>query len=338
MLFSLKYVSHSVENLHEYIKHTIQEVCCKPNGAFSVNKLHPDFQAIVEAVSKNKNDYLKQPIEDIYNICLTLDTSQLKIISDAFSTNNAIEDLCEGRLKPFLYEDIEKISVPLSEKLKQFCKDLFNHVLKLKSYSSTNGEIDEHYDKFMVENSIGICPFCGLSDLKSDNLSKRDAYDHYLPKNTYPFNTVNFKNLIPACNTCNSSYKLAKDPISKGNRTAFYPFSAMKPSFEIGIKISSIDFDNPKNNVISISITSAKQVEVNSWRDTYGIDELYNDKCRSEDSKYWIIQITELINSGYDIKSYFPTYIQNRKSTPYLEKNFLRVPFLEECMLIGVFG
>jgi hypothetical protein len=70
MLFSLKYVSHSVENLHEYIKHTIQEVCCKPNGTFSVNKLHPDFQAIVEAVSKNKNDYLKKPIEDIYNICL----------------------------------------------------------------------------------------------------------------------------------------------------------------------------------------------------------------------------------------------------------------------------
>jgi hypothetical protein len=228
MLFSLKYVSHSVENLHEYIKHTIQEVCCKPNGTFSVNKLHPDFQAIVEAVSKNKNDYLKKPIEDIYNICLTLDVTQLQLISNAFSINNAIEDLCEGRLKPFLYEDIEKISVPLSEMLKQFCKDLFNHVLKLKSYSSTNGEIDEHYDKFMIENSIGVCPFCGLSDLKSDILSKRDAYDHYLPKNNYPFNTVNFKNLIPVCNTCNSSYKLVNDPIAKGNRTAFYPFQVLR--------------------------------------------------------------------------------------------------------------
>jgi hypothetical protein len=345
MLFNLKYVNHPVENLHTFIEHTVFDVWCKPSGVFNISMLHKDFMPIVEEVSKNKNDYLKQPIEEIYNICQLLKKTELEFLKAAFKQNNAIEELCIGTIKPILYADIvNKIDVKLpphqklSPILKDFCKNLYNHVLKLKSFSSRNGELDEYYDAFMVENNVGVCPFCGLSDLKSDLLSKRDAYDHYLPKDSYPFNTVNFKNLVPACNTCNSPYKQAIDPIDGGNRLAYFPFSKNKPNFEIKLNINSIDFEDPKKNNLSLTINSAQQSEVEAWRETYGINERYSDKCKSADSKYWIEQVRELVNYGLDIKGYFPTYIFNRKQTPFLEKNFLRVPFLEECMTIGIFG
>ncbi|MBB3838177.1 hypothetical protein FHS57_002182 [Runella defluvii] len=337
MLFPLKYVAHTVENLHSYVEHTILEVCCKPNGSFSVDKLHPNFQAIVEEVAQNDNDYLKKPIKVIYNICKKLDASQLQKLRDAFTANNAIEELCKGETSPVLYDDINKIDKRLSSILKQWGKDLYNHVLILTSYSSRNGELKDYYKEFMRQNSKGICPFCGLNDLKSDLLSKRDAYDHFLPKDKYPFNTVNFHNLIPICNTCNSSYKGAKDPINKGTNRAFYPFSTTNPIFEITIKITSLDFNNPKNNIVDIGFASTQPSEVDAWRATYGIDERYNDKCRSDDAQYWIDQVLELKNYGFDILEYFPTYIANRKRMPHLEKNFLRIPFLEECMTIGIF-
>ncbi len=338
MLFSLKYVTHTVENLHKYIEHTILEVCCKPNGAFAVNKLHPDFQAIVEEVSKNQNDYLKKPIEAIYIICQKLTVADLQQLADAFKANNAIEELCEGKIKPVLYEDIEKIDKPLSDELKQWGKDLYNHVLSLAPFTSRNGQLMDYYKDFMVANANGVCPFCGLSDLKSDLLSKREAYDHYFPKDKYPFNTVNFKNLVPACYTCNSSYKLIKDPINKGKQKAFYPFSTAKPTFEIKVKIASIDFEDPKKNVVSINFSSTQQSEVDAWRTTYGIDERYDDKCRSDDSKYWLEKIRESRNHGYDMISYLDLEIRIGKMFPFKDKNFLRVPFLEDCINYGIFS
>ena len=61
--------------------------------------------------------------------------------------------------------------------------------------------------------------------MKGTHHSKREAYDHYLPKVLYPFNSINFRNLAPACHECNSTYKLGKDPAHNpaGRRKAFNP-------------------------------------------------------------------------------------------------------------------
>src|ERR1035441_1462629 len=58
-------------------------------------------------------------------------------------------------------------------------------------------EIDAHYKAFVTENKEGKCPYCGCGDIKGVHHSRRDAYDHFLPKGTYPFNSVNFRNLAP---------------------------------------------------------------------------------------------------------------------------------------------
>lgn len=85
-------------------------------------------------------------------------------------------------------------------------------LLDLAALRAKIGDIDDHYQTFVQTNKAGKCPFCGINDLLGEYHSKREAYDHYLPKALYPFNSINFRNLVPACHHCNSSYKTSKDP------------------------------------------------------------------------------------------------------------------------------
>lgn len=333
MLFPYKFTPHVLDKLHQYIAHTVLEVWCKANGPFSITLLHKDFQPLVKAVAKNKNDYLLKPIKAIYRHFEPISPADKKKIARGFKSNNQIEGLCDGSIRPMRYEDIEKISKPLATELNPFFKNLYTKLLGLKVIKDGCGELKEHYEKFMYTNDNGKCPFCGLLDIKSELLRVRDAYDHYLPKDIYPFNSINFKNLVPACHTCNSSYKLVNDPIREKTtlkrRKAFYPFARKIPAYKIGVSIDKIDSRNHKKNKLSVSFSSvAAKAEVAGWADVYGIRERYTDKCSSKDSKYWLKQmLDERMNKpGFDLRK----YIRARKKDPaYLEYNFLRIPFLE---------
>lgn len=93
------------------------------------------------------------------------------------------------------------------------------------------------------------CPFCGINDLLGEHHSRREAYDHYLPKALYPFNSINFRNLVPACHHCNSSYKTSKDPAytpkdparAVHRRAIFYPYKAAAHSIELQIDLQHSD-------------------------------------------------------------------------------------------------
>lgn len=339
MLFPYIFINHSIEKLQGYIEHTVLEVWCKATGAFDMNKLHKDFKPIVQ---KNKK-FLQGPITEIFELFAKLKEAEKKLIADGFKRNNNIEGICNGTVVPFRYTDMDAIDKVLSAKVNSFFKNLYSDVLKISVVKKECGDLDEHYDAFMITNAHGKCPFCGLGDIKSNLLSKRDAYDHYLPKDIYPFNSVNFKNLVPCCNTCNSSYKLVKDPVydKAGNkpRKAFYPFGTIKPdSIVFNVKVNALDSHDPKQNNIDLSFSSATNAEeIEAWRDVYGMDERYLDKCKSEDAKLWLDQIIdELKNYELDPKAYFPRYIAVRKrQANYLEYNFIRVPFLESCFNKG---
>lgn len=57
-----------------------------------------------------------------------------------------------------------------------------------------------------------ICQPC---DINGVHHTKREAYDHYRPKPLYPFNSVNFRNLAPACHECITALPTGE----KGKRT-----------------------------------------------------------------------------------------------------------------------
>lgn len=332
MLFNYICINHDFKKLHEFFEHTVLEVWCKPNGAFNINMLHEDFQPIVKKMKKS----LREPIEYIYAICLSLGDDELQQLADAFQSNNSIQELCEGSIEPVSYDDIEGINTDLSNRLKAFCESLYNYVARKATFCRCYQSINDYYKAFVNQNNHGKgkCPFCGLSPIKSELLSYRDAFDHYMPKGHFPFNTVNLQNIAPACHECNSDCKKGRIPIKDKTgkaRKAFFPYSQSEPEFEINIDIQSLDPIDPKKNQVTVSFNSDScQDEVDRWRKLYKIDERYNDKCCSEDAKYWLEQIfSEAQNYGKGIGEALINQIENRKKHPLHDYNFLRVPFLE---------
>ena len=136
-----------------------------------------------------------------------------------------------------------KINAELASELKAFCASLFTNVIGLKAVTSRFGEIREHYEAFVTVNHRERCPYCGYGTIMGRDRTRRDAYDHFLPKGTYPFNTVNFHNLAPMCHECNSSYKLEKDQIRKrggDRRKAFYSYAEAHPARKDALAIADI--------------------------------------------------------------------------------------------------
>lgn len=173
--------------------------------------------------------------------------------------------------------------------------------------------------------------------------------DPFLPTGTYPFNSVNFRNLAPMCHECNSSYKLQKDPVrhidplhranAGTRRKAFYSFAAAAPGIAIKLTLSTFDIDNLSPADINLVITApGRDEEVESWKDVFGIEERYKAKCCGKnDGKYWLIQaLDECANAGKTPQEIIQAIERNAESSPWAEANFLKKPFLLACHNAGL--
>lgn len=65
-----------------------------------------------------------------------------------------------------------------------------------------------------IAKSVKYCPYCNAETvfaIQIDNAGKpeikKSAFDHYFPRNRYPFLGLALYNLIPACTRCNSNLK-----------------------------------------------------------------------------------------------------------------------------------
>ena len=119
MLRNFKPIDHPIQKLHFLAQHLVCEVWCKADGNSCSDKIHADLKPIIEAY-----EWLKKDVEDIYEICKGLD--DLQIVSDAFVTNNKIEDLCEGRIKPIYLSALPKV---VEEKMKPLFVKFYNELL-----------------------------------------------------------------------------------------------------------------------------------------------------------------------------------------------------------------
>lgn len=203
----------------------------------------------------------------------------------------------------------------------------------------------------MGKNTVGKCPFCGIIDVKGIYHSKREAYDHFLPKGIYPFNSINFYNLAPACHECNSSYKLAQNPLyntknpllaaTGGRRKSFYPYQTTQYKIQIAITLTCQDWTQIQPDDIQLQTEpNALREELDTWLDLYGIEERYKAKCCSEnDGKYWIEQILdECQNDNKTPGEIFNKLTRQANSKPYAEANFLKLAFLQACDQAGLFS
>lgn len=351
MLFSYTYVPHSMEKMQKYIDYIFYVLWCNaPTRPYDMNLFNgwKELKSIVNAFHYDDTkggDFFNSKIELIYEHFEGLSSQQINQLKEWYKANNNIEQLCNNApvVTPINYQQLSAFNQPLSDDLKSFFKKLYGkEILGLTAVKACIGNIDDHYDQFMQVNIKGKCPFCGLSDVKGVHHTKREAYDHYLPKGMYPFNSINFHNLSPMCNECNSSYKLAKDPLNDGaghRRRAFYVYSHASTIPEIEITLGSNDIKNLTPGDINLNVTSATHQEhVNTWLDVYGVEERYKAKCISEtDGQYWYLQILDEAEN-YDKTAKEALVIRKDIAAkfPFSDTNFLRKPFLEACEKAGL--
>lgn len=357
MLFPYKYVPHQMEKMQEFIDFIFYGVWCKApaSGPFNLELFNgnADLKEVMTAFfygHTQGGDFFYAHVERIYGHFAILTAAQINQFTQWYQANNDIEKVCanDPLLRIARYADIGHIHTDLTDQLAIFFKGLYSQsLLGLAALKNKIGGIDDHYQKFMLGNRVGKCPFCGMADMQGVYHSPREAYDHYLPKALYPFNSINFKNLVPACHHCDSSYKSSKDPAytpkdpahELARRKVFYPYATPGYHIDIKIELKKSDVEHLTPTDIELEFGPAHlSEEIETWKDVYGIEERYKAKCcGGSDGKYWLSQVIDEWSA--DNKSpadFLNTLARQAGKYPFADSNFLKTAFLEGCHRIGL--
>ncbi|EGY00091.1 hypothetical protein AZA_90708 [Nitrospirillum viridazoti Y2] len=358
-MFPYTYVPHQMEKMHEFIDFIFFEVWCKaPIGLIFCPDLfegNPDLKSVMSefgfsATAPNRGKSFYKGVKRIYELFAPLSTQEIDRFRDWYRGNNDLEKVCanDPAIQLARYADIVATHEELGDELGMFFKDLYSSLLSLAALRAKIGDVDDHYQAFVSTNNVGKCPFCGINDMLGKYNNKREAYDHYLPKALYPFNSINFKNLVPACHHCNSSYKTSQDPAytpkdpagAVQRRAIFYPYTATPYIIELQVALQHSDIANLTPADIDLQfgppILSEK---IDTWKDVYGIEERYKAKlCGDNDGKYWLTQVLdEWQEDGRRPADYLATLARQTQERPYAECNFLKKPFLDAYQKLGLF-
>jgi 5-methylcytosine-specific restriction endonuclease McrA len=371
VLFNYTYISHDIEKLQGFLDFLFLDVWLYADGTFDANKLKGnkelydiyleldkvDFDpANAKKNEKGKSAYFfNSSIEKIFKAFAAINDDKFKEeLFECYINNNNIESICKNPSLPVLtYEDLKLQQEDLHNELKAFYSKLYGNEspFNLKDFGSLKTLIlPTHYQEFFSSNKKGKCPFCGIRDLKGIHHTKKEAYDHYIPKGNYPFNSINFKNLAPMCNDCNSSYKGTKSIIgTTANRNkAFYPYASSHPAitdFTIRIDLKSTDILNLEPKDLDLEIKSnGYDEEIKAWKEVFGIDERYKALlCNESEGITWFTSIVDgyitakALGSTLTKEQYLESQIIDAKHVPLSSYGFIKSVFLEECESMGLF-
>ncbi len=363
MLFPYKYVPHQMDRMQKFINFIFYQVWCRAPkaGPFDLDLFagNPDLKEVMEAFlySDTKGAYFFYGhVEGIYQLFSKLSRTEIKQLKRWYQGNNNIQKVCENDPSTQIarYSDIPQQKKVLNQKLSQFFCGLYDNI-GIAALKQKIGDIEGHYKLFMSVNKTGKCPFCGIADMQGVFHSTREAYDHYLPKGLYPFNSINFRNLVPACHHCNSSYKTSKDPAfipkdptgATHRRKVFYPFANSSYNIEVTIDLKKTDIDHLVPDDIQLAFgPPVLNEEIETWKDIYGIEERYKGKLIDGDGKAWLIEVLDEWkwqeeSSGIDGRSpndYLRNLKRHTEKFPFASSNFLKNAFLDGCDRAGLFS
>lgn len=360
MLFPYTYVPHKMEKMQVFIDFIFHKVWCKaPIGmAFHPDLFegNPDLKEVMvelgfSAKAPVSGKAFYKDVKAIYELFAPLLPQEIDQFRQWYQGNNELEKVCANDPATHLarYSDIAVNHGDLADQLATFFKGLYSQsLLNIAVLRAKIGDIDDHYDSFVRANRVGKCPFCGITDLLSEYHTKREAYDHYLPKALYPFNSINFHNLVPACHHCNSSYKTSKDPAhmpkdparAVARRVVFYPYKPVAHTINLQVTLQHSDIAKltPADITLQFGPAAITQ-EIDTWKDVYGIEERYKAKLSGEnDGKWWLTQVLDEWNVlGRSPADFMTALRMHEASKPYADCNFLKRPFLEGCQRRGIF-
>lgn len=361
MLFSYKYVPHQMEKMQEFIDFIFFEVWCKaPEKEYGIHLFEAEgkpWKSIMEKLFQldlagklnagGAAAFFYNDVNLIFNEFKNLTANEIEYYKNVYKVNNNIEDACQNQCpqQPTKYTGLMSSKLNLNELLKDFFSNLyssgfFNLKLVKDAFKST---LSEYYMDFVRENNEDICPFCGLQSLDGEFAPTREAFDHYLPKSLYPFNSVNLRNLAPSCNKCNSGNKRDKDTVYKSTgirRKAFYPFMNSATDIELKMDILDKQWDKLTPNCFNLQISSSNfQEEVDTWIDLFRIDQRYAARCcgKRGDVNWLNTILIESRNYHKSSKEALEAVLDNISSDPLSDANFLKKAFLEACDRAGLF-
>lgn len=319
-------IQHDIFTLHNLLEKVVCDVWCKACDDSCDSKLEQAFKDIYH-YTYNGNQ-LRLEIERIYEIFKGLTPEVRTEIRNAFITNNDIESLCNGTNPVYL----SALPNVIENDIKPLFKWCYETLLENKMVA---GDKMEYYNELIIHNDFDVCPCCGLIPIESSESIRREAYDHYLPKATYPFASVNFKNLVPLCYKCNSDRKSTKDPIEE-ERVAFYPFSTDGHTIQINLNyIADINKENKELNFTDLKINLNGQAnKIKTWDWLFHIVARYEDKVKTF-SKRFLMEIKrrhERFLQTDNTWTYLNTLdelIEDYQFDYYDDNKFLKIAFLK---------
>jgi hypothetical protein len=217
---------------------------------------------------------------------------QREQILKAFSDQNNIASLLCGNSTCETLKD-------LPEDIRQPIKVLFESVFEILT---PLGVRDRYYKKIYDESLDRICPFCGSEYFDAPS-APREALDHYLSKESYPFAAANLHNLVPMGNKCNSRYKLTQDILRNDDgvcRKSFNPYNHQKITISLDrsepfagtigntgehLPEWEIDFIPHPQNFENVDIWEEKVI---TWDEVFYIKKRYKRDILDEGFNKWL--------------------------------------------------
>jgi hypothetical protein len=192
---------------------------------------------------------------------------------------------------PGIFDD-GNVALRLSDLPKSIRKPIRDFYAAAFRILSDLGLRDENYKRLYDHLNDKVCAYCGIETLDAPG-GPREALDHYLPSNHYPFAGVNFRNLTPMGNKCNSRYKLQRDVLrdTAGNRrSCFDPYAG--PALSLNLE-DSRPFEGEVVGLVTcpdwvIQWQGGDPNKIQTWEEVFNIPERYRNSHLNAEFRSWI--------------------------------------------------
>ncbi len=362
MLFTYNPITHGMEQMHEFIAFIFVDVWCNaPANEYGLELFAPNsalYQIMDELFRRDSagkldasgaSHFFYEGINEIHNEFKSLTDAEIAEYRNQFEQNNRVEELCRNDVgtTPIHYASLNSAKLELNDQIAKFFKGIYSSgFFDLKFVKDILGTtLSEYYREFVDQdhdNNNDMCPFCGIMPLDGEFDPTRDAFDHYLPKGTYPFNALNLRNLAPSCNKCNSGHKLAQDPLhntKKQRRKAFYPFSTTPTGITVTVSFTSNDWTRCTQASVNVQVNSNTfPEETATWKELFGIEKRYAAKCCSKNGGVdWQNRVvSECFNYCLTPQAMLEAELASATNAPWVQCNFLKMAFLESFNRSGL--
>lgn len=268
--------------------------------------LFPDWAE--EVFSKTA---LKNKFEDVYKKYKAIkhEADRLKIIN-AFIHNNQIEKLCNNEVNSQIIE-LKDLHESIRVELDNLFLYLYNSAITYHLFETHVKDcLKDSIDRFIRDNGLEVCPFCGLEGFLNIEGQSRIALDHWLCKDLFPMSAVNFDNLFPIGSKCNerpakgSKNILIDNPIDKNRIQAFYPYlnhSGITAKF-VYINEPSISGISDIDWVFTVSPNNISEQNIfANWDSTLNISIRYLDYHRKNIFPMWEADYKRFIEDDHEV-------------------------------------